>query len=188
MLKSWSVPMMLVGLVTLCGCNKWDDDARTEGYLGGEKERSSRSMSKAFYKEVEHDGRLLVIGTKEMYNSVKAGDPMPYEKTVIGAGPNGETVKFEIDKKDADLCDRLQTMFAEKHPFYREVEAHGRLHVIGTQDMYAKVLSGDPMPYEKTFIGAGPGGKTVKIQIDKKDHDLLPRLIAEFNKRHKTNL
>jgi len=67
------------------------------------------------YKEHRKDGRIYVTGSKESSESFKKSGHMPYTRTLIGAGPNRETVVFEVDKKDESLADRLEAEFRKRH-------------------------------------------------------------------------
>ncbi len=52
----------------------------------------------------DHDGRYYVIGSGRL----------PYTRTVIGGGPQGKTVVFEVDKKKPEYVERLMTQFQSK--------------------------------------------------------------------------
>jgi hypothetical protein len=52
-----------------------------------------------------------VVGSKESREKFAAHGHMPYAKTVLGAGPAGETAVFEINKKDPKMVERLMKMF-----------------------------------------------------------------------------
>ena len=68
--------------------------------------------------------------------------------------------------------------------FYSEKEHNGRLYVFGTEKTLTASRETPQISYAKTFIGAGPGGKTVVVEADSKDPALQERLIAEFSRRH----
>lgn len=68
-----------------------------------------------FYREVMHDGRLYVIGNPETYEAFKQNGHLAYTKTLIGAGPNGETIVFENEKSGSELVNRLMTHYDLKH-------------------------------------------------------------------------
>lgn len=67
------------------------------------------------YIEARKDGRLYIMGKQETADSFAKHGHMPYTRTLIGEGPNGETVVFEVDKKDEALADRLQREFEKRY-------------------------------------------------------------------------
>ena len=67
------------------------------------------------YIEARKDGRLYIMGNQETADSFAKHGHMPYTRTLIGEGPNGETVVIEVDKKDEALADRLQRQFEKKY-------------------------------------------------------------------------
>ena len=80
-------------------------------------------------------------------------------------------------------------MFAWKHqddpaPHYAEISHDGRIYVVGKQSSADAFEKTHHLPYTRTFIGAGPGGKTVVFEVDKKDDGLADWLVAEFERRH----
>jgi len=72
--------------------------------------------------------------------------------------------------------------------FYQEKEHNGRLYVFGTEKAFQAGKEAPDFAYSKTFVGAGPGGKTVVVEADSKDLALQNRLIAEFSRRHSVSL
>ena len=68
--------------------------------------------------------------------------------------------------------------------FYQELEHEGRLHVFGTSKAFSSFQVTHEVPYTLTFIGGGPGGKTVKLEADAKELALQNRLRREFEQRH----
>jgi hypothetical protein len=68
--------------------------------------------------------------------------------------------------------------------FYQEVEEDGRIYVFGTQKTYEANKDKPKLQYAMTFVGGGPGGKTVVIEADGKDEALQNRLIGEYSAKH----
>ncbi|MGE3540952.1 MAG: hypothetical protein AB7N91_26395 [Candidatus Tectimicrobiota bacterium] len=68
--------------------------------------------------------------------------------------------------------------------FYQEKEHNGRLYVFGTEKAFKAAGEAPHFAYSKTFIGAGPGGKTVVVEADSKDVALQNRLVTTFATRH----
>jgi hypothetical protein len=55
---------------------------------------------------------VFVIGDKKMSEKFEAHKHLPYARTILGAGPNGETVIFQVDKKNPALTERIQSVFS----------------------------------------------------------------------------
>ena len=69
-----------------------------------------------FYKEThDPDGRILVFGSAESFAEFEQGNGPELWKTLIGAGPNGATIKFQISKEEAGMHERLMKTYAAKH-------------------------------------------------------------------------
>ena len=69
----------------------------------------------AKYVEKEHNGRIYVLGSEKGIASFKETGHIPYTKTIIGAGPNGETVVVEVDKKNDGFAEALWAAYQSKH-------------------------------------------------------------------------
>ncbi|MEZ5988305.1 MAG: hypothetical protein R3F30_04135 [Planctomycetota bacterium] len=80
---------------------------------------ASRSMGSgtmaADYYEVPKDGRIYVLGSEASMTHFRETGHLPYTKTLIGAGPNGETVVFEAEAKDTALQERLMAGWHDRH-------------------------------------------------------------------------
>lgn len=135
----------------------------------------------------ENHGRLFVIGSQESLETFKASGHLPYTRTLIGAGPMGETVVFEVDKKNPEETDRLQKEFAHT-PFkidsnnkdYFVYKKGERFYVIGNQATNEAFMASGHLPYTKTILGAGPMGETVVFEVDKKDPKVADRLVQTY--------
>ncbi|MBN2713800.1 MAG: hypothetical protein JXR97_15385 [Planctomycetes bacterium] len=138
-----------------------------------------------YYAEQEMHGRYFVIGNPATMDKLIANGHIPYAKTLIGEGPEGKTLVIEIDNKHPEVTERLYSQYLKNHPYYAEQEAEGRLFVIGKPETMDKLMANGHIPYAKTHIGAGPGGKTVVIEIDNKDASLAERLEKTFCSNHK---
>ena len=116
--KGWSVAVV-AGLLG-AGCNNAEYYANSsarqrekktaEARLAGE-----RSVTKASYHEVEHDGRIYVVGSAEAAQKIKAGQHPSATVTKIGYGPNGETVVFEGGKDHDVLEGKLLAEYDARH-------------------------------------------------------------------------
>ena len=68
-----------------------------------------------FYAERIKHGRIYVIGSFKSLVAFDKTGHLPYTKTFIGEGPSGETVVFEIDKKNPHTVRRLKTSFCVRY-------------------------------------------------------------------------
>ena len=141
----------------------------------------------ADYNVLGYQGRLFVLGQASTVEKFMAHKHLPYTRTLLGAGPQGQTVIFEVAKKNPDLTDRLQKVFAER-PFPLQKSGDdffvyhydGRIYVIGSAETNAKFLQHKHLPYTRTLLGAGPHGETVIFEVDKKQPALTERLEEQY--------
>lgn len=134
-----------------------------------------------------HAGRHYVVGSEESNKDFAAHHHLPYTKTLLGAGPQGETVVFEVDKKDPSYAERLIETYNET-PFLIERDGDnffvykysGRIYVLGSEETRASFVEHHHLPYTKTLIGAGPAGETVIFEVDKKDPELAQKLMKMY--------
>lgn len=135
----------------------------------------------------DYQGRYYVVGSEESSKAFAAHHHLPYTKTLLGAGPHGETVIFEVPKKNPEVADRLIETY-QGIPFLVETKGDnyavykymGRLYVVGSKASSEKFAAHHHMPYAKTLLGAGPAGETVVFEIDTKDPTLVERLMKQF--------
>ena len=53
----------------------------------------------------------FIIAAPEMAKKFKGSGHLPYTRTVIGGGPQGKTVVFEVNKEKPEYVERLMTQF-----------------------------------------------------------------------------
>ena len=63
------------------------------------------------YFVYHHQRRYYVIGSTKMSIKFIGSGHLPYTRTVIGGGPQGKTVVFEVDKKKPEHVERLMARF-----------------------------------------------------------------------------
>lgn len=128
------------------------------------------------YYEKEMHGRFFVIGNKDTLQKLEDNGHIPYAQTLIGEGPDGQTLVVEVDKDDPALQANLLAMYYARHPYYKVVKMHDRVYVLGNPETKQKLIANGHIPYARTLIGKGPNGETVVIEIDKSDPGLTERL------------
>jgi len=62
---------------------------------------------------IERETAPAILSAKNRGPAFKHQPHLPYTRTVLGAGPNGETVIFEVDTKNEALADELQRRFEQ---------------------------------------------------------------------------
>lgn len=138
----------------------------------------------------DHDGRYYVVDSVEMVMKFEGSGHLPYTRTLIGAGPHGRAVIFEVVKKQPEYVERLQGMYestprlvAKEGEDYFVCHHQGRYYVIGSARMSIKFIGSGHLPYTRTVIGGGPQGKTVVFEIDKKKPEYVECLMAQFQSK-----
>jgi hypothetical protein len=135
----------------------------------------------------KYDGRIYVIGNPKTNEAFKIQHHLPYTRTILGAGPQGETVIFEVNPKDNALADRLQVRY-DSTPVLLTSEGNdyfvwkyqGRIYVIGQEKTNEAFKTQHHLPYTRTVLGAGPYDETVIFEVNPKDDALANRLQAKF--------
>ncbi len=79
------------------------------------EQKKANDAEANFYAEQEFDGRLYVFGTSKTWSTFQATKEMPYCKTYVGSGPQGQTVKLEADAKEYALQNRLLREYEKRH-------------------------------------------------------------------------
>lgn len=135
--------------------------------------RTAEALNNDDYYEIHKDGRIYAFSDYKDYQIwVKTGE-VPLVVTQIGSGPNGETVKLQLNKGEAKAMEKTvgykgaaQKMFEGEllgieSGFYAEVIKPERIWVFENgKDLQAFRKSGE-VPCGVTEIGAGPDGRTV---------------------------
>jgi hypothetical protein len=72
--------------------------------------------------------------------------------------------------------------------YYVEQEYEGRLYVFGTSASHKEFQDTHELKFAKSFIGAGPKGMTVRVELDPKNPALFKRLHSEFESQQGLDL
>lgn len=148
----------------------------------------------ANYFLVYHEnGRIYPIADSKNYLAFLDVDELVYTRTRVGAGPDGETIVFGIEKKESD--DLNQPSKAELFydgkmevtgPFYGEVFRDGRFFVFGEWTDFKDYLAHKEITFTFTEVGTGPKGETVIYALNKKtkDEGRPVALVEAFKKLH----
>lgn len=180
MKKIWSLFLML-GLLVVAGCATTGKQAENAG---------PQEVYKAEGIIVwAHADRHYVTGSEKMHKMFAEHQHLPYTKTILGAGPNGETVVYEVAKKDPAFVEALMDKYnsipflvTSKGDTYNVYKYNGRIYVIGDPKTRDFFVEHQHLPYTKTLLGAGPGGETVIFEVNKKDPAFAEKLMKMYKK------
>lgn len=134
----------------------------------------------------KHEGRIYVIGNEETKDDFVKHKHLPYTKTLLGAGPKGETVIFEVDKGDSTYAEALIDEYnsipwvMEQNSTYTAWKYQGRIYVIGNDATNEAFAKHKHLPYTKTILGGGPAGETLIFEVDKSDPEFAEKLMQAY--------
>ena len=142
---------------------------------------------------IHHEnGRLYILGDAKLYRVFLETDEVALTRTRIGAGPDGQTLIFGMNKDDAkrggptDAENVYDGKQAPEGPFYGEVIKDGRYYVFTLWSDMANYLKHGEVALTYTEIGSGPKGETVIYALNKKtaSEGSPVAAIERFRKQH----
>jgi hypothetical protein len=146
-----------------------------------------------YFLVFHENGRIYPIADAKNYLAFLDVNELIYTRTRVGEGPEGETLVFGIEKKEADDLNKpakAELFYDGKMevagPFYGEVIKDGRFLVFGTWQDFKDYLVNKEITYTFTEVGTGPKGETVIYALNKKTSaDGRPvALIESFKQFH----
>ena len=155
--------------------------------------QSVTAPTQHYFLVFHENGRIYPIADAKNYLAFLDVDELIYTRTRIGEGPEGETIVFGIQKKEAEDLNKpsvAEQLYDGKMevagPFYGEVVKDGRFHVFGTWQDFKDYLVNKEITYTFTEVGTGPKGETVIYALNKKSSkDGRPvALIETFKQLH----
>jgi len=203
MLKSQSrlLPLALLGLyalTTLSGCasNQAAPAAKAEAKPAAAAPAPAAQKVDHYFVIHHENGRFYQIADVANYLEFLHTNELIYTRTRVGAGPDGATLVFGIEKKEADNLaqpSRAELFYDGKYeptgPFYGEVFKDGRFYVFGDWKDFKDYKEHGEMAYTFTEVGVGPNGETVVYGLNK-DTIKAGRpvaLVEKFNALRKKN-
>lgn len=125
-----------------------------------------------YFMVVPESGRLHVFADPKTYLMYLANGEVPYTRTRIGAGPQGQTVVFGLGKSELKATpSTAEKIFDGSMPggddFYAEVVRNGRYHVFGSWRDFQDFMKNNEITYTFTQIGSGPKGESVIYALNK---------------------
>lgn len=174
--------------------HKAEQETKTASDASASATTAATAPTEHFFIVYHENGRIYPIADVKNYLTFLDTDELTYTRTRIGAGPEGETIVFGIEKKEADDVNKpakAELFFDGKYepagPFYGEVVRDGRIHVFGSWHDFKDYLVNNEITYTYTEIGVGPKGETVIYALNKNTakEGRPVKLIEAFNKLRK---
>lgn len=151
------------------------------------------SVAANYFLVYHENGRIYPIADSKNYLAFLDVDELIYTRTRVGAGPDGETIVFGIEKKESDDLNKpskAELFYDGKMevtgPFYGEVFRDGRFYVFGEWADFKDYLAHKEITFTFTEVGTGPKGETVIYALNKKtkDEGRPVALVEAFKKLH----
>jgi hypothetical protein len=165
----------VLALGILSGCATQSNTAKAAESKPAMATQPAMAPTQHYFLVFHENGRIYPIADAKNYLAFLDVDELIYTRTRIGAGPQGETIVFGIQK--AESKDLAKPSVAEQlydgkmevtGSFYGEVVKNGRFHVFGTWQDFKDYLVNKEITYTFTEIGTGPKGETVIYAMNKK--------------------
>lgn len=206
--KSQSYPLhALIGLLTMTlfsGCATSQTADPPPAAKTAEKPAQSAPATTAttpaaapteyFFLVFHENGRIYPIADVKNYLGFLEHGELIFTRTRIGEGPDGATLVFGIEKKEADELGKpakaelfYDGKYVPSGPFYGEVLMDGRFYVFGTWKDFKDFLEHKEVTFTFTEVGTGPKGETVIYALNKDTvkEGRPVRLIEAFNNLRK---
>lgn len=181
-MKKMLMLALLLGFL-VSGCATTAKNAQTMAPAPPEKVYSGENHFTVW----NYDDRYYVTGNEVSNKKFAEHHHFPYTKTILGGGPQGQTVIFEVNKKDGAYVENLMETYSNipflvesKGDNYFVYKCHGRIYVIGNPKTRDFFVEHKMLPLTKTLLGAGPGGETVVFEEAKKDPNFAQKLIKSY--------
>jgi hypothetical protein len=155
---------------------------------------AAEAVTATYFLVFHENGRIYPIADTSNYLAFLEHNELIFTRTRVGEGPDGATLVFGIEKKEADDLtkpSRAELFYDGKMevtgPFYGEVSRDGRFYVFGEWADFKDYLEHKEITFTFTEIGTGPRGETVIYALNKKtkDEGRPVKLVEAFNKLHK---
>jgi hypothetical protein len=188
-LLPYAVSVLALGLFSGCASQQAAPAAPAKA------EAAKTAMADNYFLIYHENGRIYPIAEAKNYLEFLHTGELIYTRTRVGAGPEGATLVFGIESKEAkDLSQpaRAELFYDGKYEpsgaFYGEVVRDGRFHVFASWHDFKDYLSNKEITYTFTEIGTGPRGETVIYALNKNTvkQGRPLAMIEQFSKLHKT--
>ncbi len=185
-MKKLLVALAVSGLMTGCSTAPESNSAQVETKVV-EKMAVAPSLNNEDLFVVYHDGRMNIFYDAGLYKQFLQVGESAYRKTLIGAGPKGETLMYGLTKADKKKLtgipsiEMMEGRLQGADDFYGEIVSEGRINVFSDWKLFQMFMSVGEVPFRLTDIGAGPKGETVVYALTKATKKKRPEvLISKF--------
>jgi hypothetical protein len=190
MLHNTRVAFAAVIFIGLSGCAAKSTWMGADAEKAYDKELETKRMAEVLnnddYYEIHKDGRIYVLADAKGYKTWLQTNEIPLGVTLIGSGPHGETLRFELNKKEAKVMESkvgfhggAQNMYEGKTEglpkgFFGFVMDKNVYHVFDNWKQLESFRKNGRMPEgSETVKGGAPDGSTVVYA--NKSADLVQR-------------
>jgi len=164
-----------LALGLLAGCASQQTAPAAAPKVEAPKVEAAKIATVDNYFLIYHEnGRIYPIADAKNYLEFLHTGELIFTRTRVGAGPNGETLVFGIERNEtSDLTKpaKAELFFDGKYeptgPFYGEVIRDGRFLVFGTWHDFKDYLKNKEITFTFTEVGTGPKGETVIYALNK---------------------
>ncbi|WP_127471346.1 hypothetical protein [Thiomicrorhabdus aquaedulcis] len=185
-MKKLLLAIMATGVLSGCTANETTTEEPKNMAKAEAAATSTAQNNDDFYVVIE-DGRLNVFYEAELYKSFLSVGEATFRKTMIGAGPKGETVMHGLTKKDSEKAsgipsvEMLEGRLAPAEKFYGEIRHEGRINVFDNWALLQEYLANHEVAFRVTEVGAGLKGETIVFAQTKANSEKQPtELRAKF--------
>lgn len=193
-LLPYTFSALAIALAAGCASQQTAPTAPVAPAVAPKTEAVKEAQLENFFIVYHENGRIYPIADTKNYLEFLHSGELTYTRTRIGTGPNGETLVFGIEKKEAESLDKpakSELFFDGKYeptgPFYGEIIRDGRFLVFGEWHDFKDYLKHKEITYTFTEIGTGPKGETVIYALNKKTvkEGRPVKLVEQFKTLHK---
>lgn len=158
--------------------------------------QAAAAVTDNYFLVFHENGRIYPIADAKNYLAFLEHNELIFTRTRIGSGPEGETLVFGIEKKEADDLNKPAKAelfhdgkYEPAGPFYGEVIRDGRFYVFGEWKDFKDYLAHKEITFTFAEIGAGPKGETVIYALNKDTvkQGRPVKLVEQFKELHKIN-
>jgi hypothetical protein len=141
--------------------------------VAGTATQSVAQNTTYYFVAYADNGRIYAMSDVKNWLLFADHGEVPYTRTRIGAGPQGQTVVFGITSDDVkanapSVGERIYDgQMQVDGAFYAEVVKGGRFHVFGEWKDFQDFLAHNEITYTFTRIGTGPKGETVIYALNR---------------------
>jgi len=192
-LLPYAFSVLALGL--MAGCASQQTAPAAAPKAEAPKVEAAKTATVDNYFLIYHEnGRIYPIADAKNYLEFLHTGELIFTRTRVGAGPDGATLVFGIEKKESEDLKKpakAEQFFDGKYeptgPFYGEVIRDGRFLVFGSWHDFKDYLKNKEITFTFTEVGTGPKGETVIYALNKETvkQGRPVKLAEQFKALHK---